>query len=110
LAEEIIPAKPKGDVFPIDVGTTPVRVLHDNPYRINWSAKNLGTANVYWGKSARVASSGPFQGWEITAAGGSVSDEWWTGEVWMVAASGTQRVIVSEDAATEIRPWRKPPT
>jgi len=105
---EILAVKPKGQVLAVDVTTSVVKVLDDNPFRINWSAKNLGAANVYYAFTRKVASSGPFQGWEIAAAGGSVSDEWWTGPVYMVAASGTNRVIIQEVAGVEVREFRKP--
>jgi hypothetical protein len=106
MPEIVKPASPKGAVRAFSIGTTPIRVLPDNPYRINWSAKNLGSSNVYYGFTRGVESSGVRQGWEIAAAGGSVSDEFWTGEVWMVAASGTNTVIVQEVAGEEIRPFR----
>jgi len=105
--KKIIAAPPKGMVIAIDVTTKVIKVLDDNPFRINWSAKNLGAANVYYGFMRTVAATGPRQGWEIAAAGGSISDEWWTGPVWMIAASGVNRVIVQEVAGIEVRPFRK---
>jgi len=104
--EEVKIAIPRGQVKAFDVGTTPIQVLGDNPRRIVWSAKNLGTAHVFYGYRRDVASSGFKQGWRIDSGGGSVIDEWWTGNVWMISESGTQRVIVEEQTGEEVRPFR----
>jgi len=104
---KVIAAKPKGLVRRVDVTTEVTQLLVDNPFRVNWSAKNIGTEHVFYGFDRKVAATGTFQGWRIDAGGGSVSDEWWTGPIWAVSAAGTQTVIVQEVAGEYVREFRK---
>jgi len=104
---KIIAAKPKGLVRMITVGTEVVQLLVDNPFRINWSAKNLGANHIYYGFTRLVKATGPNQGWRIDAGGGSVSDEWWTGPIFALTATGTSDLIVQEIAGEYVREFRK---
>ncbi len=86
--------------------TTPaskaIRVLNVNPDRIEFSLKDLGSTDIYYGFDQDVSSSGAKGGWLVGNSQGSRSNDKWKGEVWIYC---TAAVIVCVE---EISVWQEP--
>jgi hypothetical protein len=85
------------------VANVATRVLAPNPHRLSYSVKNNGAVIVYRGYDRSVTTSGPNQGYSIAVGGDAIEDEFHKGEVWLIAAAGTN-VTVEENT---VAPWER---
>ena len=75
------------------VGTTPILLCHENPNRAGLLVYNNGTATVY----ILPTETHPIVEGIPVAAGASYENDTLTGELYIVAESGTQDVRIEED-------------
>ena len=79
------------------VGTTPTKILGENPYRASFTIYNDSATDIYvgYGEAGRnVTTSGGRQGIRIEANGGTLTDDEFLGEVWAIADSATTVQII----------------
>jgi len=85
----------------VTVRTTPTRLLASNPDRAVYSIQNFSSQDIYVGYDSNVATSGANTGAKLTANGGLLEDEFHKGEVWAIASSNAQVVVIEVNKTKE---------
>ncbi len=78
----------------LEVRTTPTRLLVANPERVVYTIINTSGTDVYVAFDKNVATSGRNAGILVASNGGVWSDEFHKGEVWAIASTTTNVVVV----------------
>jgi len=78
----------------IEIKTTPTRILVSNPKRIAFMVINDSTVDVYVGYDKNVSTTGKTKGVPIKPNGGYWAYEFHKGELWAIADSETDLIVV----------------